>query len=268
MPVDAGPPPAITFESFQHPVTALVQGASRGIGLALVHLLLRTPAVDTVIATCREPDGAGDLSAAAGTGRTDLRILRLDVTDEASIEHAAGEAAHLTDRLDLILNVSGLLHDGAPGMQPEKRLADLSPGPMRRAFEVNAIGPALVVKHFHRLLPKRSRAIVASLSARVGSIGDNRRGGWYSYRSSKAAQNMITRTAAIELARIRPGCICVALHPGTVRTGLSRPFRSRVPASQTVTSDHAADRIVKVLDGLGPEDNGGFFGWDGRRIPW
>ena len=153
-------------------------------------------------------------------------------------------------------------------MQPEKRLADVSPVSLQRSFAVNAVGPLLVAKHFQGLLDREARAVFASLSARVGSIGDNRLGGWYAYRSAKAAQNMVTRNLSIELRRRARGVICVALHPGTVDTGLSRPFQSNVPEERLFSPERAAQQLLAVIDGLRPEDNGGFVAWDGQPIPW
>jgi len=180
---------------------------------------------------------------------------------------AAASVAAETARIELIINCAGVLHDGA-SVQPEKRLADVTPESLERSFAVNAIGPLLVAKHFEALLPRQDRAVFASLSARVASIGDNRLGGWYGYRASKAAQNMITRNLAIELRRRARGIICVALHPGTVDTGLSRPFQGNVPADRLFAPDRAARQLLNVIDGLRAEDNGEFFAWDGQPIPW
>ncbi len=151
-------------------------------------------------------------------------------------------------------------------MAPEKSWRDLDPAHMARAFAVNAIGPALLMKHFLPLLPRQGRSVFATLSARVGSIGDNRLGGWYSYRASKAALNQFVRTAAIELGRRQPGAICVALHPGTVSTPLSAPF---VKAGLDVqTPEEAAARLLDTIEGLGPGSSGGFFDHRGNPVPW
>ena len=151
-----------------------------------------------------------------------------------------------------------------PGFKPEKKLGDLNTAQMMETFRVNAFGPALVLRHFAPLLdPERS--LMTFLSAKVGSIGDNRLGGWYSYRASKAALNMIVKTAAIELARTKPGAVVVAMHPGTVDTGLSRPFggeRLGRPPSL------AAREMLDVMSGLGPEDSGTFVAYDGTPLPW
>jgi NAD(P)-dependent dehydrogenase (short-subunit alcohol dehydrogenase family) len=153
-------------------------------------------------------------------------------------------------------------------MRPEKRLADLSADALARAFAVNAIGPLLVARHFEPLLAHGERAVFASLSARVGSIEDNRLGGWYAYRASKAAQNQFTRTLAVEWARSRRNVICVALHPGTTDTDLSRPFQGNVPAGKLFEVDYAVTQLLQVIDRLQPADSGQFLAWNGDRIPW
>jgi len=137
-----------------------------------------------------------------------------------------------------------------------------------RSFRVNALGALLVAKHFQGFFDRNDRVVFASLSARVGSIGDNRLGGWYAYRASKAAQNMITKNLAIELRRRARGVVCVALHPGTVATDLSAPFRGGVPEEKLFDASRAARQLLGVIDSLTPDSNGGFFAWDGEPIPW
>ncbi len=137
---------------------------------------------------------------------------------------------------------------------------------MARAFAVNAIGPALLMKHFLPLLPRQGRSVFATLSARVGSIGDNRLGGWYSYRASKAALNQLMRTAAVELGRRQPAALCVALHPGTVATRLSAPFAKA--GLDVQTAEQAADGLLQVIDSLRPGSSGGFFDHRGEAVPW
>jgi hypothetical protein len=164
----------------------------------------------------------------------------------------------------LVIDASGILH--GDGLSPEKSWRDLDATQMARAFAVNAIGPALLMKHFLPLLPRQGRSVFATLSARVGSIGDNRLGGWYSYRASKAALNQFVRTAAIELGRRQPAAFCVALHPGTVATSLSSPF---VKAGLDVqTPEQAAGRLLDVIDRLPPGSSGGFFDHRGDPVPW
>lgn len=246
---------------------ALIQGASRGIGLALAEEFLARAPENHVIATCRAPEQARALRLLAETEPQRLHVLRLDVCDESSIEKAAVEVGQQTDRLHLLVNAAGLLHDG-PDHQPEKRLESIDPQQLHRAFEVNAFGPLLVAKHFFPWLRHDERSVLANLSARVGSIGDDRAGGWYGYRASKAAQNMFTRNIAIELGRRAPNCICVALHPGTVATELSRPFRRGVPAEKLFEPERAARQLLDVIEGLSRDDSGEFFAWDGSPVPW
>ncbi|MFK7989944.1 MAG: SDR family oxidoreductase [Sandaracinaceae bacterium] len=237
---------------------AVIQGASRGLGLEFVRQLRAT---HEVVATCRKPDGAEALRSLG------VETVQLDVTDEASVARAAETVGGRHPAVHLLLNVSGLLHD-ANGLGPEKRLADVEPEAMARVFAVNAYGPLLVAKHFHRLLTRhRQRAVLANLSARVGSIEDNRLGGWYAYRGSKAAQNLFTRNVAIELGRASEEIIVMALHPGTVETDLSAPFRRN--ARVVFPVDQAARQLLDVIGGATRETHhGGFFAWDGRPIPW
>ena len=185
----------------------------------------------------------------------------LDLTQEDSVAAAAAGLRGLAP-LHLVVVATGLLHSASA--RPEKRLADLSSATMEEVFRVNTFGPALVLRHFAPLLA-RERSLMALLSAKVGSIGDNRLGGWYSYRASKAALNMMVRTAAIEMRRTHPGAVLAAVHPGTVASALSRPFRGdeigREPAL-------AAAQMLAALDALQPEDSGGFVAYDGQRLPW
>lgn len=245
----------------------MIQGASRGIGAAFVRALAAAPEIRRIVATSRAPEDSPALQAVRREIGERLVTVVLDVTDEDSVAAAAGRVAAQVETLSLVINCAGLLHDGE-GLQPERRLSEVSPDALGRSFAVNAWGPLLVAKHFARLLPRRERAVFASLSARVGSIGDNRLGGWYAYRASKAAQNMFTRNLSIELPRRHRGTLVVALHPGTVDTGLSAPFQSRVPEEQLFDPDRAAGRLLAVIAGLTGEDNGGFFAWDGKRIAW
>lgn len=185
----------------------------------------------------------------------------IDLAHEASIEAAA---SRLRERapFHLIIVATGVLH--APQVQPEKRLSDLTTAAMEQVFRINTFGPALLLRHFAPML-ERQRSVMAVLSARVGSIADNRLGGWYSYRASKAALNMMLRTAAIELRRTHPGAVLAALHPGTVKSALSRPFKGDVLGREP--REAAAD-MLRALDALGPQDSGCFLAYDGQRLPW
>ena len=222
---------------------AVVIGASGGIGAAMVECLRADP-------RCASVDALHRRSA-----------VPIDFDDEDSIA-AAATRLRAAGPLHLIVNAAGLLH--TPGFMPEKKLGDLNTAQMMQTFRVNTFGPALVLRAFSSLLdPERST--IAFLSAKVGSIGDNRLGGWYSYRASKAALNMIVKTAAIELARTKPGAIVVAMHPGTVDTGLSRPFRGAQIGRPAAV---AAGEMLEVLGSLGREDSGTFVTYEGARLPW
>ncbi|MFC0134934.1 SDR family NAD(P)-dependent oxidoreductase [Massilia eurypsychrophila] len=222
---------------------ALVIGASGTIGAAFVDLLRESP-------RCASVQGLHRQSSP-----------RIDFTDDDSVAKAARTLA-AGPRYHLIINAAGILHTDA--FMPEKRLADLNTMQMRATFETNTFGPALLLRHFAPLLDGE-RAIMAMLSAKVGSIGDNRLGGWYSYRASKAALNMLVKTAAIEVARNQKNSVLVALHPGTVSSRLSRPFRGE--AIGRPARDAAGD-MLGVLDALTPADSGSFRSYDGAELPW
>ncbi|SON58170.1 C signal [Hartmannibacter diazotrophicus] len=234
-----------TITSLGSRFTALVIGASGGIGSAVAEQLEADPNCARVIRLSRRttPD--------------------FDLEDEGAIAGAAATIAETTPRLDLVFNATGALfiHD----VGPEKTIRALDPQAMAQQFAINAIGPALLIKHFSPLLPKNHRSLFGSITARVGSIGDNRLGGWISYRAAKAAQNQIVRTAAIELARTRPLAVLAALHPGTVATSLSDPFAA---GHDRLSPEKSAAMMLAVLDGLAPDRSGGFFAYDGSRIEW
>jgi len=239
-----------SLNAFHHPLPAgglaLVFGASGGIGGAL-HARLRA-----------DPRHAG-VMAFSRSGRPSF-----DLCDEAGIAAAAGAVATHGLDIRLLMVATGAL--SREGCVAEKGLKQLDPAALARAFAINTIGPALLMKHFVPLLPRAGRCVFAVLSARVGSIGDNRLGGWYGYRAAKAALNQIVRTAAVELKRSRPEALCVALHPGTVDTRLGAGFTKQGLALQP--PEAAAEKILDVIDRLRPEDSGGFFDQRGDSIPW
>lgn len=218
---------------------SLVIGASGAIGTALASALEERGF--EVVRLSRSGDG-------------------LDLTDEASVARVLGA---LDGPFALILVASGALEIGGAG--PEKTIRAISRTAMMDQFALNAVGPALVLKHAQDLLPKEGRAVFAALSARVGSIGDNRLGGWVSYRAAKAALNQIVHTAAIELKRTHPDAIAVSLHPGTVKSPLTEAYLGRHPS---VTPEESAENLLSVIDGLSPDDSGDFFDWAGKPIPW
>lgn len=257
------PPKRSSLGSFPDDVHAIVVGASGGIGAALLDRLSSEPRLASVIATAREPTRIAPLN-----GDPRLERTALDLTDEASLADLAARVASHARAVRLIVVATGLLHRGQPHLSPEKRLSDLDPAAMLDSYRVNALGPLLLAKHLLPHLPRRGRTVFAVLSARVGSIGDNRLGGWYHYRMSKAALNMGLRTAAIEASRHSPESVVVCLHPGTVDTALSEPFQRSVPPDKLFSAERAACQLLEVVDRLGPADSGHFFAWDGSEIPW
>ena len=253
------------LDSFPAGFNALIVGGSRGIGHALVRALLRNPRCGSVT-TSRRGQAPDDLQASA-IDDCRLSIVTLDVTDEPSIEKAAASIRATGRPLHLLVCTVGVLHD-AEGLSPERRLEDIRPENLLRSFQVNALGPMLVARHFAPLLSHGNRAVFASLSARVGSIGDNRLGGWYAYRASKAAQNQLMRTFSIEMARRAPQLTVLSLHPGTVDTGLSKPFQAGVVPEKLFDADRAAAQLLGVIDGATPTRTGRFLAWDGTEVPW
>ncbi len=233
--------------------SAVVVGASGGIGAALVSALLDDPGFDAVFAMARR-------FAAGSEGR--LHRLPIDVTDEASIARAAEQ---VSGPLRLVIVATGILHSDT--LAPEKTYRALDAAALLESYRVNAVGPALVARHMLPRLDPSGRSVFAALSARVGSIGDNHSGGWHAYRASKAALNMIIRNLAIETARRAPGTLCVGLHPGTVDTALSEPFQRNVRPGTLFSAAHAAACLLSVVDRLTPADSGTVLAWDGSTIP-
>lgn len=219
--------------------TALIIGASGGIGGAICDRLVAQRVAVTGLS--RSHDGF-DLT------RPEVALARLD---------------DLQGPFDLVLVASGALEIN--GAQPEKTMRAVTARAMMDQYALNTVGPALILGRAHRLLPRDRRSVIAVLSARVGSIGDNRMGGWVSYRAAKAAVNQVVHTASIELARTHKQAICVALHPGTVKTEFTRKYLGRHPA---VAPEEAAENLLHVTGALTQDDTGGFFDWAGKRVPW
>lgn len=234
------------MDSLENGYTAVVIGASGGIGSAFVDHL------------------RGDRSCARVIGLHRRSDPPIDITDEPSVAAAATWLRETASTVHLVLDATGVL--SVDGRRPEKRLAELDPQIMARQFAVNAIGPALLLKHLAPLLPRRQRGIFATLSARVGSIEDNRHGGWISYRASKAALNQIVRTAALEMRWRQPHAVCVALQPGTVDTRLSAPWYSG-DGSDLLTPAESTRRLLQVLDNLDTTASGSLYDHLGERIP-
>lgn len=231
------------MHSLREGYRALVIGASGGIGQAFVQALRADPRCAEVVAISRG------------------QPIDWDLCDEASL---AALAAHVQGPVHLVVDATGALT--IDGQGPEKRLQELAADRLLRSLQLNAVGPALLLRHLSPLLARGERVLWAKLSARVGSIEDNYKGGWYGYRAAKAALNQLVHTAAIELRRSRPDALCVAIHPGTVATPLTAGY---VKAGLEVqTPETAAQRILGVIDALGPEDSGGFFDHKGLPVPW
>jgi NAD(P)-dependent dehydrogenase (short-subunit alcohol dehydrogenase family) len=247
----------VTLSSFAADMNVAVIGASGGIGRALTTGLAGSSSVARIMATSR-----------SGVVPECVKVQpqRVDLEDEATIARAAVAASAVGRPVDLVIVASGILHDG-DRLRPEKTWRALDGAALEQVYRVNAVGPALVAKHFLPLLARDRKSVFAVLSARVGSISDNQLGGWHSYRASKAALNMLLQTFAIELARRNPRAICVGLHPGTVDTRLSGPFQENVPEDKLFTPNFAALRLLDVLDRLTPEDSGKVFAWNGQVIP-
>ena len=226
---------------------AIVIGSTGAIGGAIETVLKDEDAFDVVHGFARSLNGT----------------RHIDIEDERSIAAAAAIVSQGVPP-SLIVVATGLLHEGVHG--PEKALADLDPAWLARAFAINTIGPALVAKHFLPLMARNGSPIFAVLSARVGSIGDNRLGGWYGYRASKAALNMMVRNFAIEQRRTNDRVIVAAVHPGTVDSALSKPFQRNVAPGKLFDPERAALQLLDVIDGLRPADSGKIFAWDGSEI--
>ena len=244
------------LSTFGPAANVAVIGAAGGIGNAFCHRLASMDGIAAVHALSR---------SAAPDSDDRIRPLAMDLLDEASIESAALQVSE-SGPLDLVIVATGILHQDE--LQPEKAMRELSGDNMLQLLRINTVGPALVAKHFLPKMRRKGKSVFAALSARVGSIEDNRLGGWVSYRASKAALNMTLKTLAIEHARRWPDSAVVALHPGTVATALSEPFRSRVVPEQLFTPKTSASHLLRVVDGLTAADSGGFFAWDGSRVPY
>jgi NAD(P)-dependent dehydrogenase (short-subunit alcohol dehydrogenase family) len=242
---------------------ALVVGASRGIGLAITRQLLQEPGIQRVYATHRS------LATAEGLLEIDderLQTIRLDVTNADNLQ---GLAAHIRtngDHPDFVINSSGILHEDE--LQPEKSLNQCNQDSLMRLFLVNSIGPLMLARAVMPLMPKNRPGHFAVLSAMVGSIGDNRLGGWYGYRASKAALNQFMKTLAVECHRSHPQLCITSIHPGTTDTALSQPFQANVKPGKLYTTSQSAKRILQVVNAGLAEDSGRFMNWDGTPIPW
>jgi len=242
---------------------ALVVGASRGLGLALTQQLLNEPGNQRVYATYRQSDTAEGLLSIDDNR---LQTLRVDVTSADDLQGLAAAIRANQDHPDFVINAAGILHEDT--LQPEKSLNQCNQDALTRLFQVNSIGPLMLARAVLPLVPKNRPGHFAVLSAMVGSIGDNRLGGWYGYRASKAALNQFMKTLAVECRRSHPQLCITSIHPGTTDSGLSRPFQGSVKPGKLYTPSQSARRILRVVSAGSAEDSGRFVNWDGKQIPW
>lgn len=235
----------------------VIVGASGGIGQAIVQHLLSETRVDKIYCCSR--------STHEMSSNKKIIPIAIDLLDESSISSAAAQVAHDKKAIDLVIVCTGILHDDT--LKPEKALKELDAENFLKVMQINALGPALVGKYFMPLLSNVNRCFFGVISARVGSISDNQLGGWHSYRTSKAALNMLIKNIAIEYKRKKSKLIVAGLHPGTVDTSLSLPFQKNVKPEKLFTSEFSADRLLSVINQLNVDDSGCCFAWDGKLIP-
>ncbi|MEM9154736.1 MAG: SDR family NAD(P)-dependent oxidoreductase [Cyanobacteria bacterium P01_F01_bin.33] len=254
-----------SFATTPH-ASALVVGANRGIGLEFVRQLLARAEFEHIFATYRRAEVSTALLDESIHQPQRLHCLQLDPTEETAMAASVQSIQSVTSKLHLVVNCVGFLHNET--VQPEKSLRQIDVAQLAQYFQINSIAGIVLAKHVFPLLKHEERSVFASLSAKLGSIGDNGLGGWYGYRASKAALNMLMRTAAIEYRRKRSQAIVVTLHPGTTDTRLSKPFQQNVPPEKLFSVERTTRQLLTVIDGLEESDSGHFFSWDGSRLPW
>ncbi|PWB35124.1 C-factor [Pseudomonas sp. SDI] len=247
------------------PANVLVCGASQGIGLALCTQLLARDDIGLLFAVSRNATRSPALEALAREHGQRLVRLDCDARDEQALHMLADQVSASCNQLNLVLCTLGVLQE--PPARAEKSLAQLDIAGLHSSFTSNCFAPILLLKHLLPLLRQHPMTF-AALSARVGSIGDNHLGGWYSYRASKAALNQLLRTASIELKRLNPASTVLALHPGTTDTQLSRPFQGNVPAGKLFSPAFTATCILTLVGRHGPAQTGTFWAWDGTPVAW
>ena len=249
---------------------AFIQGASRGIGLEFARLLSKRPGIQ-VVASCRSPGKAEQLAALPS-----VHVVKCDITSEDDLVKTASFISDRFGKLDLAVNVSGMLHPSGKG---ETKLADVTLQGLKDTFDVNVFGPLMTSKYVGPLLKKgdgligsqkdeekKHSGILVNMSARVGSISENGLGGWYSYRMSKAALNMANKNLSIEFALGKKNVVCLALHPGTVDTDLSRPYHRGVPEGKLFSTEFSVTKLMEIIDGASIADTGRYVAWDGQDI--
>jgi len=251
------------------PKHVLIAGATGGIGQAFAQRLVTSPDLTHLMLCAPHASTCAPLlylQQQASARGTTVWLHDLDITDECSLGKMVATLSSTMPLLDLVINASGLLHEA--GLTPEKTATQVSAAAMHRIFAVNAFGPMLLAKALWPWLRAKRPIVFASLSARVGSITDNRLGGWYSYRAAKAAQNQFLRSIAIELGRMNPHSIVLALHPGTTDTRLSRPFQANVAPEKLFSPEFVATQLLQIMENAKVSDSGRFMAWDGQPIAW
>lgn len=245
------------------PKNVVIVGASGGIGLGFVrYFLTQVPFPVKIWATYHRPSSAlGELSQQF---EQRLTLVPLDITQADQVQQFSDQLGK--EPVHWLINCVGILHAG--DQPPEKSLRHLNPDQLQRYFAVNTIGPLLLAKYFLPHFRHGEPSIFATLSAKVGSIGDNQLGGWYGYRASKAALNMGLKTTAIEYRRVAPNNAVIMLHPGTTDTKLSKPFQKNVPQEKLFSVDRTVEQLMAILLWVKPEDSGSFYNWDGVLLPW
>jgi NAD(P)-dependent dehydrogenase (short-subunit alcohol dehydrogenase family) len=243
--------------SFTDNINVAIIGASGGIGSAFIENLSSDKKILNLFAFSRK---------IVASDSSKLIANKIDLDNEDSILESAKKISEKRP-LDLVILATGILHINDT-LMPEKSLDDISAKTFQYIINTNTIGPALVMKHFLPLLHRERKTVFAALSARVGSISDNQLGGWYAYRASKAALNMLLKTASIEMARRNKKASVIGLHPGTVDTALSAPFKKNVPADKLFQKDYAAEQLLRVVNSVTPSDSGKIFAWDGQVLPY
>lgn len=244
---------------FTEPIHAVIIGGNGGVGREFVHQLRDSDHVHSIVATHRQ-------SISPELHHPKVTWIPVDVRDESTIEALAMHLNSTGVKPNLLINCIGILHTAEFG--PEKTWRHLNAQTMHDVFAINAFAVGLLGKHLIPLIPRKGRSVFASISARVGSIADNRLGGWYSYRASKTAHNMFVKTLSIEAWRKHPELAIVSLHPGTVDTALSGPFTSRYDPNKLFTAARSVNELSGVISNLTSKDTGAFFAWDGQTIPF
>ncbi len=244
----------------------LIVGATQGIGLGFVKALVNNPQTNKIYATYRHNLTDNIVKLTQEYPPNKLTYLPLDVTKENDIINLVNHLSSEVNKLHLVVNCVGILHE--ENIQPEKSLKCINPDNLLRYFQVNSIASVLLAKHLTSLFKHKELSVLAVISAKVGSIGDNYLGGWYGYRASKTALNMFMKNIAIEYGRVTPKTIVVTLHPGTTNTRLSAPFQRNVPPEKLFSVERCVTQLLTVINNLTIEDSGKFLSWDGSQLPW